>query len=104
MRGRIAGRGLAVSSDGRLVATSDGRDLVRLRTSPSLTEIYRWFLADLGDGDLACAVAFTPDKSGLMVAGWEGVIGRIALPAPTLSDDLILGVLGGHARGLTARH
>lgn len=76
----IAGRALAVSRDGRYVATSDPRDTVRLRTLPTLAEIGRWSLPDLGCRDLACAVAFSPDNSSLIVAGWEGVVRRIALP------------------------
>lgn len=78
--GGIAGRALAVSRDSRYVATSDPRDMVRLRTLPTLTEIGRWSLPDLGCRDLACTVAFSPDNSSLIVAGWEGVIRRIALP------------------------
>jgi WD40 repeat protein len=78
--GGIAGRALAISRDARYVATSESRDVVRLRTLPALTEIGRWSLLDLGCRDLACAVAFSPDNSSLIVAGWEGVIRRIALP------------------------
>jgi hypothetical protein len=80
VRGGIAGRALAVSRDGRYLATSDSREMVRLRTLPTLTEIGRWSLPDLGCRDLACAVAFSPDNSSLVIAGWEGVIRRIALP------------------------
>jgi len=96
----IAGRGLAVSRDGSLLATSHSRDVVRLWTVPSLTEIARWYLPDLGCRDLACAVAFTPDNAGLIVAGWEGVIRRIALPARALSANVVVNLLDGYARGL----
>ena len=75
---------------------------MRLWTVPTLTEIARWYLPDLGCRDLACAVAFTPDNTGLIVAGWEDVIRRIALPAPTLSADVVLDLLDGYARGVIA--
>lgn len=97
-RGGIIGRGIAVSADGSLVATSDFRSWVRLRTLPSLTEIGRWYLPDLGCGDLACAVAFTPDNTRMIVAGWEGVIRRIVLPTPTLSADVLLATLAHYAK------
>jgi len=54
----------------------------------------------LGCRDLACAVAFTPDNAGLIVAGWEGVIRRIALPARALSANVVVNLLDGYARGL----
>jgi hypothetical protein len=86
--GGIAGRGLAVSRDGRYLATSDEKAMVRVRTLPDLKEIGRWSLPDLGCRDLACAVAFAPDNSSLIIAGWEGVIRRIALPLSPKSADI----------------
>jgi WD40 repeat protein len=100
--GDIAGRGLALSADGSLLATATSRSYVQLRTLPTLTEIARWYLPDLGCRNLACAVAFTPDNAGLIVAGWEGVIRRIGLPAPTLSADVVLNLLDGYVRGVIA--
>ena len=98
----LAGRGLALSADGSLLATSDSRSHVQVRALPSFTEMARWYLPDLGCRDLATALAFTPDNTGLIVAGWEGVIRRIALPAPTVSADVVLNLLDGYARGLIA--
>ena len=77
----IAGRGLAVSSNGSMVALSNSSGRVTIRTLPSLKEISSWYLPDLGCADLSCAIAFTPDNSRLVVAGWEGVIRRLLLPS-----------------------
>ena len=100
--GDIAGRALALSTDGSLLATATSRSYVQLRTLPTLTEIARWYLADLGCRDLATALAFAPDNTALIVGGWEGVIRRIALPAPTLNADVVLNLLAGYSRGLIA--
>ena len=100
--GDIAGRAIALSADGSLLATATSRSYVQLRTLPTLTEIARWYLPDLGCRDLATALAFTPDNTGLIVAGWEGVIRRIALPAPTLNADVVLNLLAGYSRELIA--
>ena len=98
----IAGRAIALSADGSLLATATSRSYVQLRTLPTLTEIARWYLPNFGCRDLATTVAFTPDNTGLIVAGWEGVIRRIALPAPTLNADVVMNLLAGYSCGLIA--
>lgn len=40
-----------------------------------------WKLRDFGCRDISCALAFAPDGQRLVVAGWEGVLRRVVLPA-----------------------
>jgi len=76
----VAGRGLAVSADGRFAATTSDWE-VRLWSLPNLAEVHRWHLHDLGLWDISCALAFVPDSRYLIVAGWEGVLRRVVLPS-----------------------
>ena len=85
-----SGQALAVSLDGALAATSGHEEpgpgpssimgeALRLWSLPDLSEIRCWRLADLGCRDIACALAFAADGRHLVVAGWDGVLRRIAL-------------------------
>lgn len=91
----IAGQALAVSRDGRLVATCNDRrhvdsggawpdweweQCIRVWSLPDLREMCHWDPSDLGCRDIACALAFTPDGHHLIAAGWDGVLRRIVLP------------------------
>jgi WD40 repeat protein len=100
--GDIAGRALALSADGSLLATATSRSSVHLRTLPTLTETARWYLPDLGCRDLATALAFARDNTALIVGGWDGVLRRIPLPAKHLNVDVVLSLLAGYSRGLLA--
>jgi len=64
--GRTEVRGVAISSDGRLVAAS-GFDAVRIWDARSGR-----FLGKLQGGSYgACNVAFTPDACGLVSGSWD---------------------------------
>ena len=75
---RVNGRALAVSLDGCYAATAAGCDL-QLWSLPDLKEIQRWDLRAFGLWDISCALAFVPTGRHLIVAGWEGVLRRVAL-------------------------
>lgn len=86
------GQALAVSLDGTIAATAGHEipgshatfvesEALRLWSLPDLREIRCWKLRDFGCRDIACALAFGPDGKCLVVAGWEGVLRRVVLPA-----------------------
>jgi hypothetical protein len=88
-----SGQALAVSLDGTLAATSGPEtpgaqqmtylpdEVLRLWSLPDLREIQCWKLQDFGCRDISCALAFAPDGQRLVVAGWEGVLRSVVLPA-----------------------
>jgi WD40 repeat protein len=87
-----SGQALAVSFDGTLAATSGpetpdaqmtvlSHEVLRLWSLPDLREIECWKLQDFGCRDVSCALAFAPDGQRLVVAGWEGVLRSVLLPA-----------------------
>ena len=87
-----SGQALAVSLDGTLAATSGpetpgaqmtllSHEVLRLWSLPDLREIECWKLQDFGCRDISCALAFAPDGQRLVVAGWDGVLRSVVLPA-----------------------
>lgn len=85
------GQAIAVSRDAPLIATCgftrepvredrDAEPVLRVSSLPDLRELWRCNLKELGCRDIACALAFAPDRRHLVVAGWEGVLRRIVLP------------------------
>jgi hypothetical protein len=79
------GQAIAVSPDGTLVAIAGfekrgapSDEILQLLSIPDLREIQRWNLTDLGCRDIVSSLAFSPDGTHVVVAGWDGVLRRVA--------------------------
>jgi hypothetical protein len=52
---------------------------VRVWSVPDLRELWHLRMFDFGCRDIACALAFAPDRHHLIIAGWEGAIRRAVI-------------------------
>jgi WD40 repeat protein len=89
--GGIPGQALAVSADATMAATSGPErydperaislvgQTIRLWSLPDLRRIASWTLAHLGCRDIVTGLAFSADNRHLVLAGWEGVVRRLAI-------------------------